>query len=137
MVDREGLVLHAQRQDQVVLHAGVVQGQSLSLYKKSGQRHVPDITASAGLEDSSAKALGIALLDHNNDGWLDLFVANDTQPNRLYEETASGKFVDIGVSAGVAFNEAGVRGAAWVSTRPTMTGSGGAEPRHRQTSRTR
>ena len=74
--------------------------------------------------DPTAKALGIALLDHNGDGWLDLFVANDTQPNRLYENKQNGTFTDIGGAAGVAFNEAG--GArAGMGVEPITTGPGG------------
>jgi hypothetical protein len=52
--------------------------------------------------------LGVALLEFDNDGKLDLFVANDTQPNRLYKNRGDGTFVDVGMMAGVAFNEAGV-----------------------------
>jgi hypothetical protein len=98
-------------------------GQSLSLYRNQGDGTFQDITASAGLEDASAKALGLALLDHNNDGWIDLFVANDTQPNRLYENR-KGRFVDIGVSAGVAFNEAGVARAGMGVDAADYDGSG-------------
>ena len=55
----------------------------------TGRRHVRGRDAQApGLYDPTAKALGVALIDYNNDGWLDLFVANDTQPNRLYREQA-------------------------------------------------
>ena len=43
-----------------------------------------DVTRKAGLYDPTCKSLGVALIDYDNDGWLDLFVANDTQPNRLY-----------------------------------------------------
>ena len=50
----------------------------------------------------------MALLDYNGDGWIDLFVANDTQPNRLYENKRDGTFKDVALAAGVAFNEAGV-----------------------------
>ena len=48
----------------------------------------------AGLLDPTSKALGVALVDHNADGWLDLFVANDTQPNRLYENHMKKKKSD-------------------------------------------
>ena len=48
------------------------------------------------------------MLDFDGDGWMDLFVANDTQPNRLYRNKGDGTFADAAVAAGVAFNEAGV-----------------------------
>ncbi len=54
----------------------------------------------------------MAVLDFNNDGWPDLFVANDTQPNKLYRNLKNGRFAEEGVAAGVAFGEDGVaRGA--------------------------
>ncbi len=83
-------------------------GASSVLYRNRGQGTFEDVTKHAGLFDETSKALGIALIDYNNDGWIDLFVANDTQPNRLYENRRNGTFVDVAVSAGIAFNEAGV-----------------------------
>ena len=83
-------------------------GASSVLYRNRGQGAFEDVTKHAGLFDETSKALGIALIDYNNDGWIDLFVANDTQPNRLYENRRNGTFVDVAVSAGIAFNEAGV-----------------------------
>ena len=83
-------------------------GQSPTLYRNLGDGKFENVTKRAGLLDPTSKALGVALVDHNADGWLDLFVANDTQPNRLYENRKDGTFSDIGLAAGVAFNEAGV-----------------------------
>ena len=70
------------------------------------------------------KALGVALLDYDADGWLDLFVANDTQPNRLYRNRGNGTFVDVAVQAGVAFNEAGVARAGMGVDAADYDGSG-------------
>ncbi len=83
-------------------------GQSSTLYRNRGDGTFENVTKRAGLEDPGSKALGVALTDYNADGWIDLFVANDTQPNRLYENKRNGTFADVGLSAGVAFNEAGV-----------------------------
>ena len=106
-------------------------GKSLSLYRNLGDGTFQDITAAAGLEDASSKALGLALLDHNGDGWVDLFVANDTQPNRLYENR-QGHFVDIGVPSGVAFNESGVARAGMGVDAADYDGSGRPEPGDRE-----
>jgi hypothetical protein len=59
------------------------------------------------LSDPTSKSLGIALLDYDNDGWPDLFVANDTEPNKLYRNNHDGTFTDVAVLAGVALSETG------------------------------
>jgi hypothetical protein len=51
--------------------------------------------------------LGIAMLDYDNDGWMDLFVANDTEPDRLYHNNRDGTFTDVAVVTGVAYGESG------------------------------
>jgi hypothetical protein len=83
-------------------------GESPILYRNKGDGTFEDVTAKAGLGNPKAKALGVAMLDENGDGWLDLFVANDTQPNNLYRNNGNGTFTDVGTTAGIAFSEAGV-----------------------------
>jgi hypothetical protein len=83
-------------------------GASPTLFRNRGDGTFENVTARAGLKDPTCKALGVAVLDFDNDGWPDLFVANDTQPNRLYRNRRNGTFTDVAVAAGVAFNEAGV-----------------------------
>jgi hypothetical protein len=82
-------------------------GQSSRLYRNRGGGRFEDVTARAGLEDPSDKALGVAVLDYDDDGWLDLFVANDTAPNRLYRNRGNGTFSDEALRAGVALSAAG------------------------------
>jgi hypothetical protein len=90
-------------------------GQSVKLYRNLGNGKFADTTQAAGLADPTSKTLGVAVLDYNNDGWPDLFAANDTQPNKLYRNLTNGKFAEEAVSAGVAFGEDGVaRGAMGV-----------------------
>ena len=83
-------------------------GQSPTLYRNKGDGTFDNVTRKAGLYDTSNKMLGLALIDYDNDGLLDVFAANDTQPNRLYRNQGDGTFTDVGLTAGVAFNEAGV-----------------------------
>ena len=82
-------------------------GQSARLFHNLGNGRFEDVTNRAGLEDPSGKSLGIALIDYDNDGWLDLFVTNDTQPNKLYRNNHNGTFSEEGVATGVAFSDAG------------------------------
>ena len=99
-------------------------GDSPTLYRNKGDGTFEDVTRRAGLLDPASKALGVALVDYDGDGWLDLFVANDTQPNRLYRNRGDGTFVDVGLSAGVAFNEAGVARAGMGVDAADYDGSG-------------
>ena len=99
-------------------------GQSPTLYRNRGDGAFENVTKRAGLHDPASKALGVALIDYNADGWLDLFVANDTQPNRLYENRKNGTFTDVAVAAGVAFNEAGVARAGMGVDAADYNGSG-------------
>ncbi len=82
-------------------------GTTCWLFRNRGNGTFEDVTARAGLFDNSSKSLGVALLDVDNDGWLDLFVANDTQPNKLYRNKRDGTFQETAVRAGVAFSEDG------------------------------
>ncbi len=90
-------------------------GVSSRLFHNLGGGRFEDATQKARLNDPTSKSLGIAVLDCDSDGWPDLFVANDTQPNKLYRNLRNGTFVEEAVSAGVAFGEDGVaRGAMGV-----------------------
>jgi enediyne biosynthesis protein E4 len=82
-------------------------GQSSTLYRNRGDGSFENVTARAGVSDPTSKSLGVSLLDYDGDGWMDLFVANDTQPNKLYRNKGDGTFADEGLAAGVAVNDAG------------------------------
>ncbi len=77
------------------------------LFRNRGNGTFEDVTAASGLFDPTSKALGVAMLDYDVDGWPDLFVANDTQPNKLYRNQRDGRFVESAVQAGLAFSEDG------------------------------
>ena len=85
----------------------VYKGESARLYHNRGNGTFEDVTQRAGLLDASSKSLGIALVDYDDDGWLDLLVTNDTQPNKLYRNNHNGTFSDVAVQAGVAYSDAG------------------------------
>ncbi len=82
-------------------------GSTCWLFRNRGDGTFEDVTAKSGIFDASSKALGVALLYENSDGWPDLFVASDTQPNKLYRNLRNGTFEDVAVQAGVAFSEDG------------------------------
>lgn len=90
------------------------QGASGRFYRNDGNAFV-DQTKAAGVEDVTAKALGLVCVDFDDDGWQDVFVSNDTQPNFLYKNNGDGTFAEQGMMAGVAYDEAGrARGAMGV-----------------------
>jgi enediyne biosynthesis protein E4 len=82
-------------------------GETCWLFRNRGDGTFEDVTATCGIFDSSSKSLGVALIDHDEDGWPDIFVANDTQPNKLYRNLRNGTFRDVGLEAGVALSEDG------------------------------
>lgn len=82
-------------------------GTTCWLFRNRGNGTFEEVTAQSGLFDASSKSLGAAMLDFDQDGWPDLFVANDTQPNKLYRNNRDGTFREAAVRMGVAFGEDG------------------------------
>jgi hypothetical protein len=95
------------------------QGAFPYLYHNDGNGHFTDVSAASGVQVKNpatgvpaAKTLGIAPVDFDGDGWIDLVVANDTTPNFLFHNQRNGTFKEIGPLAGVAFDSYGnTRGA--------------------------
>jgi hypothetical protein len=83
-------------------------GTSVRLWHNLGGGKFEDATQKAGLGDPTSKSLGITILDYNADGWPDILIANDTQPNKLYLNMKDGTFEERGVAAGIGFSEDGV-----------------------------
>jgi enediyne biosynthesis protein E4 len=84
------------------------QGTSVRLWHNRGDGTFEDATQKAGLHDGTSKSLGVAVLDANQDGWPDILVSNDTQPNKLYINNGNGTFSEKGVSAGIGYSEDGI-----------------------------
>jgi hypothetical protein len=83
-------------------------GASLRLWHNNGDGTFTDVTKKAGLYDPTSKSLGITVFDANNDLWPDIFVSNDTEPNKLYINNHNGTFTEKGVMSGVGFSEDGI-----------------------------
>ncbi len=101
-------------------------GQSGSLFHNRGGGRFEDVTKRAGLADAKSKALGVVMVDYDNDGWMDLLVTNDTEPNKLYRNNHDGTFTDAAFSAGVAFSDAGKARAGMGADAVDYDGSGKA-----------
>jgi hypothetical protein len=96
------------------------------LFHNLGSGKFEDVSAKAGVGEPTSKSLGVAVIDYDADGWPDLFVANDTQPNKLYRNNHDGTFTEKGVAAGVAFSEDGVARGAMGADAGDYDGSGRA-----------
>ena len=83
-------------------------GTAVRLWHNHGDGTFADVTQKAGLGEPTSKTLGIAVLDYDQDGWPDLLLSNDTQPNKLYHNNGNGTFSEKAVVAGVAYAEDGV-----------------------------
>ncbi len=77
------------------------------LYHNLGDGKFEDVTEKSGFSKALGKGMGIGIADFNDDGWTDVFVANDTEPNFLYLNQKDGTFKEVGLLYGVAYNEAG------------------------------
>ena len=83
------------------------QGVPGRFYRNNGDGTFADETAAAGFLPAAGKTLGVAELDFNRDGWPDLMVSNDTQPDYLYVNNGDGTFSEKGALSGVAYDENG------------------------------
>jgi enediyne biosynthesis protein E4 len=87
-------------------------GDTCRLFHNLGNGRFEDVTRKSGIYDPTGKSLGVAVIDFDMDGWPDLAVSNDTQPNKLYRNNHNGTFSEVGLKAGIAYSEDGIaRGA--------------------------
>jgi enediyne biosynthesis protein E4 len=75
------------------------------LYHNLGRGKFEDVTDKAGFAKAPGKGMGISIADFNNDGWMDVFIANDTEPNALFINQKNGTFEERGLELGVAYND--------------------------------
>ena len=77
------------------------------LFHNNGDGTFTDVSQKTGIADNPGKSWGVVATDINNDGWLDLFVANDTVANFLFMNRGGKRFEEVGFTAGVAYGEQG------------------------------
>jgi len=88
-------------------HPDNFKGATNLLYHQKADGTFEDVSVKAGVSDSSGKGLGIAFADFDNDGWSDVFVANDSVRQSLYHNKKDGTFEDIAVMSGAGYDENG------------------------------
>ena len=79
-----------------------------TLYRNNDDGTFADVSESAGITGQKAKALGIVAADFNNDGWVDIFIANDSIRNLLYLNKQDGTFEDVTLLSGTGYSQDGV-----------------------------
>ncbi len=75
------------------------------LYHNLGHGKFEDVTEKSGFADAPGKGMGISIADFNDDGYQDVFIANDTDPNSLFINKGNGTFEDKGLELGVAYDD--------------------------------
>ncbi len=80
---------------------------SSRLYRNLGNGRFEDVTEASGIGKSLGKGMGISIADFNGDGWMDIFVANDTEPNFLFVNQGNGTFKESALMLGAAYNMQG------------------------------
>jgi enediyne biosynthesis protein E4 len=78
------------------------------LYRNNGDGTFSDVTASSGIGSVAGRSFGAICADFNDDGWIDIYVANDLTPNFLFLNNGDGTFREHGAFAGVAYGEHGI-----------------------------
>jgi hypothetical protein len=94
----------------VPIYAGprYYQGEPANLFHNRGDGTFADVSAESGIAAQPATGMGVICADYDNDGNTDIFVANDEMPNFLYHNNGQGKFEEVGLAAGVAYDALGV-----------------------------
>jgi hypothetical protein len=88
-------------------HPDNFKGVANILYHQKSDGTFEDVSAKAGVADPNGKALGVAFADFDNDGWPDIFVANDSVRQSLYHNKHNGTFEDMAIAAGAGYDENG------------------------------
>ena len=105
-------------------HPDNYHGQAPTLYRNNGDGTFTDVSKTSGLAAKPANGLGIVTFDYDDDGWQDIFISNDAQPNSLFRNNRDGTFREVGYEAGVAVSEDGNSESGMGVDAADMSGSG-------------
>ncbi len=98
---------HPEGEYRTYCHPRYYQGLPNALYRNNGDGTFTDVSASSGIGAHIGKGMGVAFADYNQDGLMDVFLANDTVPSFLFRNEGHGRFREVAMEAGVAFNDDG------------------------------
>ena len=92
---------------QAYCHPNKYRGQKPTLFRNNGDGTFQDVSKKSGIGERAGNGLGVVCFDFDDDGWMDVFLANDSMTNFLYRNRGDGTFEDVTLAAGVAFGEDG------------------------------
>jgi hypothetical protein len=93
--------------DRLHCHPDLYKGLPNRLYHNNGDGTFTDVSEVAGIATHIGKGMAVAFADYDGDGRVDILVTNDTQPNFLFHNEGGGRFKEVGLTAGIAFNDDG------------------------------
>jgi hypothetical protein len=105
-------------------HPDDFRGQPPTLYHNNGDGTFTDVSRHSGLGLKGGNGLGVVTFDYDDDGWQDIFIANDHMPNFLFHNNRDGTFREVGYAAGVAVSADGLFEAGMGTDAADATGSG-------------
>jgi enediyne biosynthesis protein E4 len=105
-------------------HPDDFHGQTPKLYHNNGDGTFTDVSKSSGVGLKVGNGLGVVTFDYDNDGWQDIFIANDHMPNFLFHNNRDGTFTEVGYLAGVAVSTDGQFEAGMGTDAADVTGNG-------------
>ncbi|HYM75968.1 MAG TPA: CRTAC1 family protein [Candidatus Dormibacteraeota bacterium] len=105
-------------------HPDDFHGQPPTLYHNNGDGTFTDVSKPSGVASKGGNGLGVVTFDYDNDGWQDIFVANDHMPNFLFHNNRDGTFREVGYVAGVAVSGDGQFEAGMGTDAADTTGDG-------------
>ena len=105
-------------------HPDDFHGQPPTLYRNNGDGTFTDVSKSSGLGAKGGNGLGVVTFDYDNDGWQDIFIANDHMPNYLFHNNRDGTFRELAYAAGVAVSDDGQFEAGMGTDAADTTGNG-------------
>lgn len=103
----ENNLICVQQGHQSYCHPNKYHGQPPTLYHNNGDGTFTDVSRASGIGSKAGNGLGVVCFDYNDDGWTDVFIANDSMENFLFVNRGKGTFDEVGIESGVALSEEG------------------------------
>jgi hypothetical protein len=105
-------------------HPNKYHGQPTTLYRNRGDGTFEDVSEKSGIGRPAGNGLGVVCFDYDDDGWMDVFVANDSMENFLFHNRGDGRFEEVGLPAGVAYGDNGEAEAGMGTDAADIDGDG-------------